>query len=198
MALIRAHEQLGQAGERLGASALLLHVGDRLISCACSGHVRAIICRNGNAFNVNRNPLNLTADEYRQIRAGNATVTEVSLILKHCPSNFQFQKFNTTKCQHPHSYYSYHKVFLYSVLYMNIFRSIKKLLLLFSLSHCLMGWKHLDTQTFVVKLRFSQISIYLYFIFSARYYSYHREDTLPLPLPLDQTSFHLIAATLYC
>uniref|UniRef100_A0A915BNH5 PPM-type phosphatase domain-containing protein n=1 Tax=Parascaris univalens TaxID=6257 RepID=A0A915BNH5_PARUN len=87
-ALIRAHERLGQMGERLGASALLLHVSRQQLLCASSGHVRAVLCRNGDACDITGD-LNkvLTEEEYHRIRRGNATITQDNIIEGVCHSS---------------------------------------------------------------------------------------------------------------
>ena len=77
MALIRAHEHLGQVGERLGASALLVLITTTHVYCANSGHCRALICRRGIANEISGNFETLTQEDYENLRKGNATITKV-------------------------------------------------------------------------------------------------------------------------
>ncbi|KHN77064.1 Protein phosphatase PHLPP-like protein [Toxocara canis] len=86
-ALLRSHEHLGQMGERLGASALLLYVSREQLLCATSGHVRAVLCRNGDACDItgDKNTV-ITDEEYRRIRHGNAVITQDNLIEGVCRS----------------------------------------------------------------------------------------------------------------
>ncbi|VDM42032.1 unnamed protein product [Toxocara canis] len=83
-ALLRSHEHLGQMGERLGASALLLYVSREQLLCATSGHVRAVLCRNGDACDItgDKNTV-ITDEEYRRIRHGSAVITQACLCIVH-------------------------------------------------------------------------------------------------------------------
>lgn len=86
MALIYAHEHLGQIGERLGASAMLLKIEQQRLLYATVGCVRAVLCRSGNALQFPSRPITITVEDYLQIRAGNATLNQDNLIDGICSS----------------------------------------------------------------------------------------------------------------
>uniref|UniRef100_A0A158R576 PPM-type phosphatase domain-containing protein n=1 Tax=Syphacia muris TaxID=451379 RepID=A0A158R576_9BILA len=85
MGLINAHEHLGQVGERLGASALLLLITTTHIYCANVGHCRAILCRRGIATDISGACDTLTPEQYSSLRSGNATITKDNVIEGVCP-----------------------------------------------------------------------------------------------------------------
>ncbi|VDK67371.1 unnamed protein product [Anisakis simplex] len=88
MALIKAHEHLGQLGERLGASALLLYVSHDELLCAISGQIGAVLCRNGNALDLTDDMISseICDEQYQKLRRDNVTITQDNLIEGICPS----------------------------------------------------------------------------------------------------------------
>lgn len=81
MALIHAHEHLGQIGERLGAASMLLKVERQQLLCATTGAIRAVLCRSGSAIQLPNRPFTITAEDYKHLRGGNATLSQVSFSL---------------------------------------------------------------------------------------------------------------------
>lgn len=86
MALIHAHEHLGQIGERLGAASMLLKVEQQQLLCATTGAIRAVLCRSGSAIQLPNRPFTITAEDYKHLRDGNATLSQDNLIDGICLS----------------------------------------------------------------------------------------------------------------
>ncbi|KAM3715875.1 Protein phosphatase PHLPP-like protein, partial [Dirofilaria immitis] len=86
MALIYAHEHLGQIGERLGAAAMLIKIEQRRLVYAAIGGIRAVLCRSGNAVQLPNQAITITSEDYIQLRAGNATLNQDNLIDGICLS----------------------------------------------------------------------------------------------------------------
>lgn len=77
MALIYAHEHLGQIGERLGAAAMLVKIEQHRLHFAVAGGIRAVLCRSGNAIQLPSQAITITPEDYIQLRGGNATLSQV-------------------------------------------------------------------------------------------------------------------------
>lgn len=77
MALIYAHEHLGQIGERLGAAAMLLKIEQHRLLFATIGGIRAVLCRSGNALQLPSQAITITPEDYNQLRTGNAILNQV-------------------------------------------------------------------------------------------------------------------------
>ncbi|EJW73038.1 hypothetical protein WUBG_16054, partial [Wuchereria bancrofti] len=86
MALIYAHEHLGQIGERLGAAAMLLKIEQNQLLLATVGGIRAVLCRSGNALQLPNQEIIITPEDYIQLRTGNATLNQDNLINGICLS----------------------------------------------------------------------------------------------------------------
>ncbi|VIO92581.1 Uncharacterized protein BM_BM8058 [Brugia malayi] len=86
MALIYAHEHLGQIGERLGAAAMLLKIEQNQLLHATVGGIRAVLCRSGNALQLPNQEIIITPEDYIQLRTGNATLNQDNLINGICLS----------------------------------------------------------------------------------------------------------------
>ncbi|EFO23985.2 hypothetical protein LOAG_04501 [Loa loa] len=86
MALIYAHEHLGQIGERLGATAMLLKIEQHRLLFATVGGIRAVLCRSGNALQLPNQANTITPEDYIQLRTGNATLNQDNLINGICLS----------------------------------------------------------------------------------------------------------------
>ncbi|VDK70361.1 unnamed protein product [Onchocerca ochengi] len=86
MALIYAHEHLGQIGERLGAAAMLLKIEQYRLLYTSTGGIRAVLCRSGNALQLPNQAITITSEDYIQLRAGNATLNQDNLIDGICLS----------------------------------------------------------------------------------------------------------------
>lgn len=77
MALIYAHEHLGQIGERLGAAAMLIKIEQQRLLFATAGGIRAVLCRSGSALQLPNQVITITPEDYVQLRNGNATLNQV-------------------------------------------------------------------------------------------------------------------------
>ncbi|CAG9536191.1 unnamed protein product [Cercopithifilaria johnstoni] len=86
MALIYAHEHLGQIGERLGAAAMLVKIEQHRLFFATVGSIRAVLCRSGNALQLPSQAITVTSEDYIQLRTGNATLNQDNLIDGICLS----------------------------------------------------------------------------------------------------------------
>uniref|UniRef100_A0A915PXJ7 PPM-type phosphatase domain-containing protein n=1 Tax=Setaria digitata TaxID=48799 RepID=A0A915PXJ7_9BILA len=86
MALVYAHEHLGQIGERLGAAAMLAQIEEQRLLYAAAGGIRAVLCRSGNALQLPNQPVTITPEDYSQIRVGNAILSKENLIDGICLS----------------------------------------------------------------------------------------------------------------
>ncbi|VDK72014.1 unnamed protein product, partial [Litomosoides sigmodontis] len=86
MALIYAHEHLGQIGERLGAAAMVVKIEQHRLHFAVAGGIRAVLCRSGNAIQLPSQAITITPEDYIQLRDGNATLSQENLIDGICLS----------------------------------------------------------------------------------------------------------------
>ncbi|CAI5446652.1 unnamed protein product [Caenorhabditis angaria] len=78
--LLRAHCELGEDGERLGASVMIVRVSERFLEVTAIGTISAAISMNGNVKQIIRGRYEIDDDEYSRIREAHGFVDEENKI----------------------------------------------------------------------------------------------------------------------